>query len=35
MDSLAQLPEEILRLTLRRHPDVIENPERVLDSPPR
>ena len=35
IDSVAQLPEEILQLTRRWQPDVIENPERVLDSPPK
>ena len=33
--SLAQLPEAIRRLTERLHPDVLDNPDRVLDSPPR
>lgn len=33
--SLALIPAEILRLTERLHPDVIEDPDRVLDSPPR
>ena len=35
VESLAQIPDEILRLTERLHPDVIENPDRVLDSLPR
>ena len=35
VESLAQIPEEILRLTERLHPDVLENPDRVLDSPPQ
>jgi len=32
--SLEQLPENTRRLTERLHPDVLENPERVLDTPP-
>ena len=35
IDTLAQLPEEILRLSQRLHPDVIEDPERSLSSPPQ
>ena len=35
MASLAELPEDVLRLTQRLHPDVLEDPERVLDSAPR
>ncbi len=35
IDSVAQLPEEILGLTQELHPDVIDNPERVLDGPPK
>jgi Protein of unknown function (DUF1838) len=34
IDSVAQLPEEILRLTQKWNPDVLENPERVLGSAP-
>lgn len=34
IESVAQLPEEILRLTQRWNPDVLENPERVLGSAP-
>jgi hypothetical protein len=33
--TLAQLPEQILRLTERLHPDVLDYPDRVLDLPPR
>jgi hypothetical protein len=33
--SLAQIPAEILRLTERLHPDVIADPDRLLDGPPR
>jgi hypothetical protein len=33
--SLTELPHEIWNLTERIHPDFIENPERVLDSPPK
>jgi hypothetical protein len=33
--SLAQLPQNIRRLTERLHADVLDNPDRVLDSPPR
>lgn len=35
MASLDELPEDMRRLTQRLHPDVLDNPERVLDSPPR
>jgi hypothetical protein len=35
MVSLAELPEDVLALTQRLHPDVLDNPERVLDSPPQ
>lgn len=35
MASLAELPEDVLRLTQRLHPDVLDNPELVLDNPPR
>ena len=31
--SLTLIPADILRLTERLHPDVIEDPERVMDSP--
>lgn len=33
--SLAQLPENIRRLTERLHADVLDDPGRALDSPPR
>jgi Protein of unknown function (DUF1838) len=33
--SLAQLPENILRLTERVAPDVLDNPEKALDGAPR
>lgn len=35
MASLDELPEDIRRLTEKLHPDVLENPERALDSPRR
>lgn len=33
--SLEQLPQDIRRLTERTQPDVLENPERVMDRPPQ
>jgi hypothetical protein len=33
--SLDRLPDDIRRLTERTHPDVLENPERVMDRPPQ
>ena len=33
--SLSLIPADILRLTERLHPDLIEDPERVIDSPPK
>lgn len=35
MASLDELPADIRRLTEKLHPDVLDNPERVLDSPRR
>jgi hypothetical protein len=32
--SLADLPEDFLRYTRARHPDVLEDPEAVLNTPP-
>lgn len=35
MASLDELPDDIRLLTQRLHPDVLDDPERVLDSPPK
>ena len=35
MASLDELPADIRRLTEKLHPDVLDNPQRVLDSPRR
>ncbi len=33
--SLGEIPDDTLRLTERLHPDLFENPDRLLDSAPR
>lgn len=33
--SLPELPEQTLRLTQKLHPDVLDDPDRALDRPPR